>query len=159
MRADLDLDFDLVLRRPRSPGLKELMRRLVFLSAVSDTQDERDSMDTDRLLRLRSPLSLSSPRCLGASRFRRGGDRERERERERFVEMVETESADDAESDRARLRSSSFFFKISSATPFLRSRSWGTSVVSLGFSLGLSSCCVLEGRDLYGRSWADALHS
>lgn len=159
MRADLDLDFDLVLRRPRSPGLKELMRRLVFLSAVSDTQDERDSMDTDRLLRFRSPLSSSSssPRCLGASRFRRGGDRERERER--FVEMVETESADDAESDRARLRSSSFFFRISSATPFLRSRSWGTSVVSLGFSLGLSSCCVLEGRDLYGRSWADALHS
>lgn len=157
MRADLDLDFDLVLRRPRSPGLKELMRRLVFLSAVSDTQDERDSMDTDRLLRLRSSLSLSSLRCLGALRFRRGGDRERERER--FVEMVETESADDAESDRARLRSSSFFFRISSATPFLRSRSWGTSVVSLGFSLGLSSCCVLEGRDLYGRSWADALHS
>ena len=157
MRADLDLDFDLVLRRPRSPGLKELMRRLVFLSAVSDTQDERDSMDTDRLLRLRSSLSLSSLRCLGALRFRRGGDRERERER--FVEMVETESADDAESDRARLRSSSFFFRISSATPFLRSRSSGTSVVSLGFSLGLSSCCVLEGRDTYGRSWADALHS
>jgi len=156
MRADLDLDFDLVLRRPRSPGLKELMRRLVFLSATSDARDERESMDTDRLLRLRSPLS-SSARCLGPSCFRRGGDRERERER--VVDMVETESADDVESDRARLRSSSFFFRISSATPFLRSRSSGTSVVSLGFSLGLSSCCVLEGRDLYGRSWADALHS
>jgi hypothetical protein len=158
MRADLDLDFDLVLRRPRSPGLKELMRRLVFLSATSDARDERESMDTDRLLRLRSPLS-SSARCLEPSCFRRGGDLERERERERFVDMVETESADDIESDRARLRSSSFFFRISSATPFLRSRSSGTSVVSLGFSLGLSSCCVLEGRDLYGRSWADALHS
>ena len=62
--------------------------------------------------------------------------------------MVETESADDVESERARLRSSSFFFKISSAMPFLRTSSSGTSVVSLGFSFGLSSCWVREGRAL-----------
>jgi hypothetical protein len=156
MRADLDLDFDLVLRRPRSPGgLKELIRRRVFLSST-DSCGERESMDTDRLLRLRSALS-SCPRDFCPSCFRRRGDRDREGER--FVEIVETESADDMESERARLRSSSFFFRISSATPFLRTRYSGTSVVSLGFSLGLRSCCVLDGRDLYGRSCVDALHS
>jgi hypothetical protein len=156
MRADLDLDFDLVLRRPRSPGgLNELIRRRVFLSSTNSC-DGREFIDTDRLLRLRSALS-SSPRDLCPSFFRRRGDRDREGER--FVEMVETESADDVESERARLRSSSFFFRISSATPFLRTRYSGTSVVSLGFSLGLRSCCVLDGRDLYGRSCVDAVHS
>lgn len=59
MRADLDLDLDLVLRRPRSPGLKELMRRRVFLSAVSDAREERESIETERLLRFRSALSWS----------------------------------------------------------------------------------------------------
>lgn len=132
------------------------MRRRVFLSAVSDAREERESIETERLLRFRSALSWS-PWCLRPLCLCRGEDRERERER--LVEMVETESTDDVESERARLRSSSFFFKISSATPFLRSRSSGTSVVSLGCSLGLSSCCVLEGRDLYGRSCAGALHS
>jgi hypothetical protein len=140
MRADLDLDWDLVLLRPRSSGLKEVIRLRVFLSAPCDSCDERESIETDRLLRLRKALS-SCPRCFGPSCFRGG-------ERDRFVEMVETESADDVDSERPRLRSSSFFFSISSATPLLRTRSSGTSVVSFGFRLGLSSCCVREGRDL-----------
>lgn len=143
MRADLDLDLDLVLRRPRSSGLKELMRRRVFLSGLSESRDERESLDTDRLLRLRRAPS-SGARRRESRCFRRGG----ERERERFVEMVEMESADEVERERARLRSSSFFFRISSAMPFFRTRSSGTSVVSLGWSLGLRSCWVREGRDL-----------
>lgn len=150
MRADLDLD----LRRPRSPGLKELMRRRVFRSPC-DFSDECESIETERLLRLPSALSLR-PRDLVASCFGAG---DRDREGERFVEMVDTESAEDDDRERERLRSSSFFFSISSATPFLRSSSFGTSVVSLGCNLGLRSCCVREGRDLYGRSCAEALHS
>lgn len=156
MRSDLDLDFDLALRRPRSSGLKELMRRRVFLFASAELYDEYESIDTDRLLRFRAALSLflrdPCPSC-----FRRGGDRDRESER--FVEMVETESTDDVDNERARLRSWSFFLNISSATPFLRTRSSGTSVVSLGCSFGLSSCCVREGREVYGRSCGGALHS
>jgi hypothetical protein len=136
-----------VRRRPRSPGLKELMRRRVLRSTSSG---ERESRDADLRRRLVRALS-SPPRCdvpLGLRR--RGGDRERDGER--LVEMVDTESADDVDSDLERLRSrpdrsSSFFFSISSATPFLRSRSSGTWVVSFGFSLGLRSCCVRDGRD------------
>lgn len=146
MRADLDLDLD--LRLPRSPGLKELMRRLVFRSSFSEPSDKRESMETERLARLPSALS-SRPRGAAPLCFRRlGGDLDLER----FVDMVDTESADEVDNERDRLRSSSFFFRISSATPFLRKRSLGTSVVSLGFSLGFSSCWVLEGRDVYGRS-------
>lgn len=110
-------------------------------------------MDTERLLRF-PPAS-----CF----WRRGGG---EREGERLVEIVETESAEeDLERERdllrpvVRPRSSSFFFRMSSATPFLRSSSLGTSVVSLGLSCGLRSCCVRDGRDLYGLSCALALHS
>jgi hypothetical protein len=100
--------------RPRSPGLKELMRRRVLRSATGET----GSRDRERLLRLLRVLSL-----------RRG-----EREGERLVEMVETESSDE-ERERERLRrwlerlerlerprSSSFFLRMSSATPFLGSR-------------------------------------
>lgn len=81
-----------------------------------------------------------------------------ERERERLVDMVDTESEEYDETDLERLReesrarfrprSSSFWARISSATPFFRSRSLGTSVVSFGFSFGFSSCWVREGRDL-----------
>ena len=134
------------LRRPRCFGLNELMRRLVLRSGPlrRESTEARDSMDTERLLRFPRVSFL----------WRRGGG-ERERERERFVEMVDTESI---EEDRlllllrlrpvARPRSSSFFLRMSSATPFLRTRSLGTSVVSLGFSDGLSSCWVRDGRDL-----------
>jgi hypothetical protein len=134
------------LRRPRCSGLNELMRRLVLRSRPlrRESAEARDSMDTERLLRF--------PRV---SFFWRRGGGERERERERFVEMIDTESI---EEDRlllllrlrpvARPRSSSFFLRMSSATPFLRTRSLGTSVVSLGFSDGLSSCWVRDGRDL-----------
>ena len=145
MRADLDLDWDLVRRRPRSSGLKELMRRRVFLSPLSESREVRESVEIDRLLRLRKALSSWSRR-LALWYFLRGG--ERDRDRDRLVDMVETESTDDVEGERACLRSSSFFLRISSAMPFFRTRSSGTSVVSLGFSLGLSSCCVLDGRDL-----------
>lgn len=144
-RADLDLDWDRVLRRPRSSGLKELKRRRVFLSTLYESREVRESADTERLLLFRNALSSCSrrrdPWC-----FLRGG--ERDGERKRFVDMVETESTDDVDGERTRLRSSSFFFKISSAIPFFRTRSSGTSVVSLGFSLGFSSCWVLDGRDL-----------
>lgn len=72
---------------------------------------------------------------------------------------------------RLRARSASFLANSSSATPFLTRQvsyngdagkpsglshflvgSSSASLVSLGASLGLSSCCVLEGRALYGRS-------
>lgn len=150
-RARLPLD----LRLPRSSGLKELRRRLVLLFSLRERSDECDSIETERRARLPSALSLR-PRDEGPSIRLRGGD---DLEGERFVEIVDTESTDDVEGDRVRLRSSSFFFKISSATPFLRRRSLGTSVVSFGLSFGLSNCCVLDGRDVYGRSWAVALHS
>jgi hypothetical protein len=35
---------------------------------------------------------------------------------------------------------------------YVRNRSLGTSLESLGASLGFSNCCVLDGRDIYGRS-------
>jgi hypothetical protein len=123
------------------------MRRRVLRSEPSG---DRDSFESDRLLRLLSPLS-SRPRSEDSLCVLCGGG-DRGLDGERLVEMVDTESAEDADSDRERLRSrldlsSSFFFKISSATPFLRERSSGTSVVSFGFSLGLRSCCVRDGRD------------
>jgi len=135
-----DRERDLVRRRPRSPGLKELMRRRVLRS---ECEGEREWRITER--RLRFVRALSSP-CF----LRRGG--ERDFEGERLVEMVDTESAEDIDSDLDRLRwrpdrSVSFFLRISSATPFLRNRSSGTSLVSFGFSLGLRSCCVRDGRD------------
>ena len=122
------------------------MRRLVLRSAGSG---ERESYEGERLRRLVSALS-SPPRSDAPLCFRRGGDRDLDGER--LVEMVDTESADDVDSDRERFLSrpdlsSSFFLRISSATPFLRVRSSGTSVVSFGFSLGLRSCCVRDGRD------------
>ena len=155
----LDVDLDLVLRRPRSPGLKELMRRRVLRSASSD---ERESLETERFLRFVRALSSPSRTELPLCFRRRGGDRDLDGER--LVEMVDTESTEDADNDLERLRSrpdrsSSFFFSISSATPFLRRRSSGTSVVSFGWSFGLRSCCVREGREAYGRSCAVALHS
>ena len=42
---------------------------------------------------------------------------------------------------------------------YRRNKSLGTSLVSRGASLGLSNCCVLDGLETYGLSWADALHS
>jgi hypothetical protein len=42
---------------------------------------------------------------------------------------------------------------------YLRSKSFGTSLVSFGASFGFSNCCVREGLETYGLSWADALHS
>lgn len=131
--------------RPRCSGLKELRRRrvlrlrsLVWREVVEDCE----SVDRERLVRF--------PCASWAGR--RGGG---EREGERLVEMVDTESAEDeGERERERLRavvrprSWSFFLRMSSATPFLRTRSLGTSVVSLGWSCGLSSCWVREGRDL-----------
>lgn len=135
-------------RRPRCSGLNELLRRLVLRSRPlrRESTEARDSIDTERLLRF--------PRV---SFFWRRGGGERERERERFVEMVDTESIEEdllllllllRLRPAVRPRSSSFFLRMSSATPFLRTRSLGTSVVSLGFSDGLSSCWVRDGRDL-----------
>lgn len=123
------------------------MRRRVFRSPLArEWTDERESVDAERLLR------FSRAWCF----WRCGGG---ERERERLVDMVETESADeerDRERDRDRLwpavrpRSSSFFLRMSSATPFLRSSSLGTSVevMSLGLRLGLRSCWVRDERGL-----------
>jgi hypothetical protein len=146
-----DTERDRVLRLPRSPGLKELMRRRVLRSVSSG---ERESLEGERRLRLLS--ALSPPRREGPLCFLCGGG-DRDLDGERLVEMVDTESADEVDRDLERFRSrpdrsSSFFLRISSATPFLRRRSSGTSVVSFGFSLGLRSCCVREGRDWYGRS-------
>jgi predicted secreted protein len=87
-----DRERDRVRRRPRSPGLKELMRRRVLRAEASDA---RESRDTERFLRLVSALSSA---CF----LRRGG--ERDRDGERLVEMVDTESAEDVESERERLR-------------------------------------------------------
>jgi hypothetical protein len=112
-----------------------------------------DADDTERLVRFFSPFP---PRIDGFPSSMRLTDRERDREREgeRLLEMVETESSENGEMDREDPRrrfpplSSSFFARISSATPFFRSKSLGTSVVSFGLSWGLRSCCVREGRDL-----------
>lgn len=139
--------------RPRCSGLNSLTRLRVLRSRAlwwlwRDSTEDRESMLTERLLRF--PLAS----CFF---WRRGGG---ERDGERFVEMVDTESADDdllllllllllrLRPAVLRPRSSSFFLRMSSAMPFLRTRSLGTSVVSLGLSEGLSSCCVREGRDL-----------
>lgn len=143
-------EFDLVLLLPRVSGLKELMRLLVLRASPSDM---RESLETDRRRLLVSALLSSSFDDLPCF-FRCGGDRDREGER--LVETVDTESTDDLDMDRERLRlwldlrprSFSFAFKISSATPFLRNRSSGTSVVSFCLSLGFSSCCVREGREV-----------
>lgn len=121
------------------------MRRRVFRSAPCAPSEERESMETDRLLRFPSAFASSPLDFLPSSLRLRG---ERDRDGERFVEIVDTESAEDVDSERERLRSASFFFRISSATPFLPSNSLGTSVVSLGCSLGLRSCWVRDGRDL-----------
>jgi hypothetical protein len=114
------------------------MRRRVLRSPASGDAEPAEGERLRRLVRALSSLCFR----------RRGG--ERERDGERLVEMVDTESAEE-ERDLERLprpaRSASFFLSISSATPFLRSRSSGTSVVSFGFSFGLSSCCVRDGRD------------
>lgn len=123
----IDADRDLVLLRPLSPGLKELIRRRVFLSPSCEPSDEVDWIEAERFLRL--PRALLS-RVLRVSSFLCGGDLDREGER--LVEMVETESAEETDKERVRLRSCAFFFRISSATPFLRRSSFGTSVVSLG---------------------------
>lgn len=41
----------------------------------------------------------------------------------------------------------------------MRDESLGTSAESCGRSLGFNNCCVRDGRDVYGRSWAVTLHS
>jgi hypothetical protein len=129
--------------RPRCSGLNELMRRLVFRSRsplCREPTEDAESMETERL-----------PRFSLASCFRRRGGGERDRLGLPFVEIVETESTEEdllLLLERFLPRSSSFFFRMSSATPFLRTRSLGTSVVSLGLSCGLRSCCVRDGRDL-----------
>lgn len=110
-------------------------------------------------------------------------------DRDRFVDMVDTDENDELDRDRfpgrsissgsalrLRPRSSSRWASCSSAMPalqhhfsifplpwavstYLRSRVFGTSLVSLGISFGFASCWVLEGREAYGRSCALALHS
>lgn len=147
MRADCDLD--LVLLRPRSPGLKELLRRRVMRS---ESTEECDSREADRLLRLIGALWRPAREEPVSWVRRRGG--EGDLEGERLVDIVDTESAEDADLDRLRSRldflprSSSFFFRMSSAIPFLRNKSSGTWVVSFGWSLGFRSCCVRDGRDV-----------
>lgn len=42
---------------------------------------------------------------------------------------------------------------------YFRRRSFGTSLDNLGTSSGFANCCVLEGREVYGRSSVVALHS
>lgn len=43
--------------------------------------------------------------------------------------------------------------------PHLFSSTSGFSLVSLGWSFGFRSCWDRDGREAYGRSWAEALHS
>jgi len=149
------LDLDLVLRRPLSAGLNELMRLRVLRSPLSG--ERSDAEDIECLARFRTSSFARNDGCSSSMRLD-DRDRDRDRTRERLVEMVDTESSEYDETDRECLRaeqrpdflprSLSFFARISLATPFFRSKSLGTSVVSLGFSWGLRSCCVREGRDL-----------
>ena len=145
-------------RLPLCSGLMELIRRRVWRSAPSIECCDSDEMDLRRLL-----LVMSPPRSDAFPSSMRLGDRDRDGER--FVDMVDMESesdADDSDLERAPAflrRSSSFSARILSARPFLRTRSLGTSSVSFGFSDGFRSCCVREGRDLYGRSCAETVHS
>lgn len=43
--------------------------------------------------------------------------------------------------------------------PYFFSRALGVSLLSLGTNFGLRSCWDRDGRDTYGRSCVDALHS
>lgn len=140
MRDDLDLEVGL----PRSPGLNEDMRRRVWRSRGRSALDSRSSMEPDRLCRLAGdlPWRLEGIRTL---RVWRGGAGEREGER--VVEMVDTESTEE-DGDRERRRVASFWLSRASASPRRCTSAWGTWVVSLGCSWGLSSCWVRDGRDL-----------
>lgn len=149
----MGLERDLL--RPLCSGLMELSLRRVWRSVVSSKCGDSDETDLRRLLFSPSPSDFLCSIRLG----------DRDRDRERFVDMVDTESESDTDDrDRERRadflrRSSSLPAKMLSARPFLRSRSLGTSSVSFGLRDGLRSCWVREGRGLYGRSWAETVHS
>jgi hypothetical protein len=104
----------------------------------------------------------------------------RDVERDRFVDIVEMESAEVEDIDRARScigggsdlgladrerlpsafpLAASALASCSSATPVLRRRSLVVSLDSGGASLGFSSCCVRDGRETYGLAWTLSLHS
>lgn len=130
--------------------------RRVFLS-LCDAYDELVEELRDRLGRLRgasrtlwedmywSPSASTCP----ANGLRFGGG---EAGLDAAVEMVETEDVDmdleppfrlplelSADLDRLRPRSEALAARTSSAVPFLRRRSLGTSLESLGASLGFLS--------------------
>jgi hypothetical protein len=117
---------DLLLRRPLCGGLKELIRRLVFLSTdrrISCELPERSEPDETDLLSRFPSFCVSCDTFLPFSSIAFGGG---DLERERLVDIVETESDEYADRERLRedlvgLRSSSLFARISSATPFLLS--------------------------------------
>jgi fermentation-respiration switch protein FrsA (DUF1100 family) len=130
-------------RRPRTSGLNELKRLLAVRSRRTSLSDPEALDERPR----RFPLF--------ALILFRGGDRDRDRERPASVEIVLTESVLSLLPRPLLLflplplaRSLSFFASMSSATPFLRTRSLGTSIVSAGARRGLSSCWVRDGRDL-----------
>lgn len=123
-------------RRPRTSGLNELKRLLALRSRRTSISEPEALDERPRRFPFSPPLLFSCRR----------GDRERERP---FVEIVLTESVLSLLLLPPSLfRSTSFFARMSSATPFLRTRSVGTSVVSAGARRGLSSCWVREGRGL-----------
>jgi hypothetical protein len=140
----------------------------VFLS-LRDAYEEPDEALRERRGRLRGAtfcevIYRSPSASIGdgeACLLRRGG----EADRDAAVEIVETEEDDtereslrglplelSTDRDRFRPRSEAFPASSSSATPVLRRRSLGTSLVSLGASFGLRSWAVREGRAAYGRS-------
>jgi hypothetical protein len=129
---------DLLLRRPRSSGEKDLRRRLVFLSEPRDLYESLEELtDRRRLFRmaLGARVTLSSSYCevimwSGEDGRARRGDGERDA----AVDIVDTEveECEDIERDalrglllespieRLRPRSASFRASCSSAIPFLR---------------------------------------
>lgn len=141
--------------RPRLETLVVDRRRRLLLGpcrlSTESSEEERD----ERLLRLGLPSAGASLSALAGGdcrgRFVVGGG-----DLDRVVETVETELSDETEADlsddlpstrrRFLALSSATLASCSSATPFFCKSELGTSSDSLGISLGLSSCCVRDGR-------------
>ncbi|RMZ83554.1 hypothetical protein DV738_g975, partial [Chaetothyriales sp. CBS 135597] len=95
-------------------------------------------------------LLASRARC----RVRRGGG-----DGDLLVDIVDTEVPDDTDRDRLPEAGGGDGPDFASATPFFTAVSSGFALVNFGASLGLLNCCVLDGREAYGRSCSEDLHS
>ncbi|RMD42502.1 hypothetical protein DV735_g2582, partial [Chaetothyriales sp. CBS 134920] len=146
--------------RPRSLGLSKRRRLCLRWDGdrrCAEGEREADALENEWCRRLR-PRSRDCDTLLAArARCRVGGDGDR------LVDIVETEVPDDTDRDRDRDRlpeaGAEDGPEFASATPLLAAFSSGFALVNFGASLGLLNCCVLDGREAYGRSCSEDLHS